>query len=132
MHSRKLISVVLCVMFGISFALVLALGVTAWLVPFGTGEYRRSPDDRYTAHAGNMTRGTLDGRRVRYIELKLVRNSDEATVWSEEIVTSGSASIPSYGDRSQRFIRWLPDSSSFQVPVQDGLVRKVPIPSETQ
>lgn len=55
-------------------AVVLLLAIAGWLwfAPTGTGEFRHSPDGRYTAHACNMSTGTVLGGRDWYIEVQVI------------------------------------------------------------
>jgi hypothetical protein len=104
--------------------------IYAWFAPFGTGEYRHSPNELYAVSAMNYNRGTFLLTRESYIELKLIRNADKSVVWSEEITYSDASQVPDYGDRRQKFITWLPDSSAFKVTVLEGQVKEVKVPTE--
>jgi hypothetical protein len=57
--------------------LLIAMGVLfmsewVWTRPDGVGEYRESPDGRWTAHVSELSRGTIWGGRRLYLELLLI------------------------------------------------------------
>ena len=100
-----------------------------WFGPSGTGEWKNSPDGRFTAHAGNMSRGTVFAGRVRYIELSVVENTTGHEVWRVRVQHAGDAKVPDYGDRSQEpFIRWARDSTSVTIPVEGDRQVTLPMP----
>jgi hypothetical protein len=111
----------------LSILLVSLTGVL-WFGPSGTGEYKESPDGRYTAHAAKMTRGTwLDGRR-EYLELEVIESSTQRVLWQVEYHPQ-PGDAPDYGDRSQRFITWTADSSSVRFPIGSDEQITLPVPS---
>lgn len=99
-----------------------------WFAPSGTGEFRHSPDGRYTAHAMNMSTGTLTSGRDRYIEVRVVEEASGREVWRVVHRHPSGADVPDYGSRAGRFITWASDSSAVAVPVAGGreLVLAVP------
>ena len=111
-------------------AVVLLVAAAGWLwfAPSGTGEFRHSPDGRYTAHAMNMSTGTLLGGRDRYIKVRVVEESSGREVWRVVRRHPAGADVPDYGSRAERFITWAADSSAVTVPVAGGreLVLAVP------
>ncbi len=108
--------------------LILGFAGNLWFSPSGTGEYRRSPDGRFTAHAFNMTRGTFISGRVAYIELLVIESTSEREIWRTHYFHHAD-DVPSYGDRSQApFIRWAADSSSVVIPVGGGRQITIPLP----
>ena len=112
-------------------SLVIVLGLAGWLwfsSPFGTGEYRHSPDGRYTAHASNLSCGTIRGEREWYIEIRVVEELSGLDVWKIIQSHSSGAEVPDYGNRERKFIVWSADSGSVTVPVANGkeLVLAVP------
>ena len=114
----------------VRLAVVLSLAVVSWLwsIPTGTGEFRDSPDGRYTAHAMNMSARTLLGGWERYIEMRVTEASSGAEVWRVVHRHPAGADVPDYGLRGMQFITWAADSSAVTVPVAGGreLVLAVP------
>jgi hypothetical protein len=112
------------------FAVVLLVAVAGWLWfgPSGTGEFRHSPDGRYTAHASNLSAGTLTGGRDWYIEVRVVEQASGREVWRVVHRHPAGADVPDYGSRAGRFITWAADSSAVTVPDAGGreLVLAVP------
>jgi hypothetical protein len=102
---------------GLIVATVVLVAGQVWFSPSGTGEYAHSPDDRYTAHASNLRRGTWLHGRVSYIEIKIVEKLTDNTVWKAERYPLSNELPPQYGDRRKKFIVWAPDSHSVTVPV---------------
>jgi hypothetical protein len=104
--------------FGTSLGGVVLLGLLAklWFSPMGSGEYRESPNQRYTVHASNLNQGTLSGREF-YLEITVIENASGKTIKKIIYPYEPSASVPNYGDRSQQFIQSAQDSNSFTVPV---------------
>ena len=112
------------VAFGILLTAALAW---LWFVPSGTGEFLTSPDGRFTARASNLSRGTLTGRRDRYVQVQVSENASGRELWRVVRRPPGT-SVPGYGNRDERFITWAGDSSSVTVPLGSGrrLVLEVP------
>ncbi|HZZ80528.1 MAG TPA: hypothetical protein VFE62_18640 [Gemmataceae bacterium] len=103
------------------FSLVIALASAWWFLPFGTGEYRISPDGRYEARAENVNQGTLFRGRVDYIRLTVLESGTNREIWRAYYFHEPEAKIPDYADRSQKpFITWAPNSSSVSIPVENG------------
>jgi hypothetical protein len=113
---------------GASLVLLAALGAWLWFAPCGTGEYRHSPDGRFTAEVWNLTAGTLLYGHQSYIEVRVVDAGSGQEVWRVVCWHAPEAEVPDYGDRGQRFIRWAANSSSVTIPVDGGkqLVLAVP------
>ena len=112
-------------------AAVVLLAVAAgwlWFGPTGFGEFRHSQDGRYTAHAMNMSIGTLTGGRDWYIEVRVVEQASGREVWRVVHRHPAGADVPDYGSRAGRFVTWAADSSAVRVPVAGGreLVLAVP------
>ena len=98
-----------------------------WFGPCGTGEFRHSPDGRFTAHAMNMTTGTITGGRERHIKIRVVEDSSGREVWRIVQGYTAEADVPDYGTRGKRSIAWATDSSSVTVPVADGRELVLPV-----
>ncbi|MDB5311321.1 MAG: hypothetical protein JWO38_5523 [Gemmataceae bacterium] len=90
-----------------------------WFGPTGTGEFRHSPDGRYTAHASNMSAATVLGGRDRYIEVRVVEESSGREVRRVVHRNPAGADVPDYGSRAGQFITWAEDSS-VTIPVAAG------------
>ena len=105
---------------------MIVFAAAMWFLPCGTAEYGNSPDGRFTAHASNLSRGTMFSGRVQYVELLVVESATEREVWRVHFRHQGSAKVPDFGDRSQKFIKWTQDSSSVTIPV--GVERQVTLP----
>jgi hypothetical protein len=109
---------------------VLRITAAAWLwfSPSGSGEFRDSPDFRYTAHAYNMSSGTITGGRKTYIEIRVVEKDSGRELWRVFHRPPVGADAPDYGSRGMRFVIWAGDSSRVTVPVAGGreLVLAVP------
>ena len=108
-------------------AILVVVAGWLWFFPSGTGEFRHSPDGRFTAHATNMTTGTITGGRDRYIKIRVVEDSSGREVWRIVQGHTAEADVPDYGTRGKRFIAWAPDSSSVTVPVADGRELALPV-----
>ena len=91
-------------------ALPVSFAGCVWFTPAGIGEYRHSPDERYTAHAFNMSTGTLLGGRDKYIEIRVVEESTGRVVWRIVHRHQAGANVPDYGSRVKPFIIWASDS----------------------
>ena len=118
------------VVVGLFSAVVLAW---LWFVPSGSGEFRVSPDGRFTAHASNLSRGSLTGGRDQYLQVWVTengagRNGFEQEVWRVVRRHPSGTDVPVFETRDERFITWAPDSSSVAVPLGGGhrLVLEVP------
>ena len=98
-----------------------------WLQPTGAGEYRDSPDGLWRAHVFGLSRGTFLGSRHRYVELRIERLADGSTMWRQQLPHTSADTVPSYGDRSRRFISWAADSSQFTVGTTNGAAVTVPV-----
>ena len=116
---------------GVALVLMLLVGGWYWLTPKGTGEFRTSPDGRFTARASNMSTASPFGSPRRYIKIEVVEASSGREVW--RIVHRFSAEadltdVPDYGSQAEKFLLWSADSSSVTVPVDGGrrLVLNVP------
>ena len=112
----------------VAFLLILTVLSSLWFGPSGTGEFRNSPNGRYTAHASNMSTGTLTGGRDWFIEITVVEESSGREVWRIVRRHQAEAEVPEYGNRAGRYVTWAPDSSTVTVPIEAGqsLVLNVP------
>jgi hypothetical protein len=70
--SRRTVIRLAVVVAALLVVLPAALAAWLWFAPSGSGEFRNSPDGRFTAHASNMSVGTLTGGRDHYIEVRIV------------------------------------------------------------
>lgn len=110
---------------------LLTLSLRFWFKsPLGTGEYRESPDGRYTAHASNMSDGTLGGNRPEYIKISVEETSSSRDIWRIVLNYTGGVDRPEYGMRGIKFILWADDSTSVTVPVFDGQKLVLPVPQQ--
>ena len=111
-------------------AVVLLTAAAGWLwfMPTGSGELEHSPNGRYTAHAHNLSTGTLLGGRDWYIQVRVVEEASGAEVWRVVHRHPAGADVTDYGSRARRFITWAADSATVTVPVTGGreLVLVVP------
>lgn len=106
--------------------IVASCAIAIWCNPSGTGEYRKSPNDKFIAHASNMSRGTWWGSRIKYIDLRVEALATHQTLWQAEYQYSNPVGLPDYGSRQQHFITWAADSSAVTIPI--GLDRQITLP----
>jgi hypothetical protein len=99
-----------------------------WSGPLDTGEFRDSPNDRFTAAAMNRSHLTWRGQRERYLEVTIVEKTSQRSVWRATYHHLKTANVPDYGRRGKRFIMWADDSTSVTVPIQDGRQLVLAIP----
>jgi hypothetical protein len=99
-----------------------------WFGASGAGEFRSSPDGRFTAHAMNMSTGTFSGGRHHYIEVRVVEETSRVEVWRVIRHHAHGVDVPDYGNRGRRFITWAADSSAVTVPVVGGRELVLPVP----
>lgn len=109
----------------IGFCLLLASGYI-YTQPFGTGEYRDSPNGRYQASADSLQRNTLAGQRIKYLKFSIHR--DRTLVWEAIYHPESSDLWIDFGDRRFQFITWDESSSAatFQLANQRSLTIPVP------
>lgn len=112
-------------------ALTLAVALWLWTRPNGPGEYRTSPDGKWTAHASNLSRGTIGGDRVYYLEVRLVNASSGFQLAKHELPYNSTDKTLDYGDRSQAFITWATNSSQFTVGTTNGATLVVKVPDKS-
>ncbi len=125
MKSRTAVTRICCPSAIALIASSLLLLMWLWFQPDGTGEYRTSPDGRYTASVGNYVRDTLHGRES-YVEMTVEEVATKSTVWRIEYAAR-KGEAPDYGDRSHApFISWAADSSTVAFPV--GRDRDIVVP----
>jgi len=112
----------------LAVVLLIALAGWAWFAPSGAGEFRHSPDGQFTAHAMNMSAGTLTGGWDHYNEVRVVEEGSGREVWRLVRRYPPGADVPDYRSRAGRLITWATDSSSVAVPIGGGqqLVLAVP------
>ncbi|CAN5872304.1 hypothetical protein BH24DEI2_BH24DEI2_15010 [soil metagenome] len=103
--------------FGALLAVALAW---LWFVPSGSGEFQVSPDARFTAHASNLSRGTLTGGRNQYVQVWVTENGSGREVWRVVRRPPAGTEVPVFENRDERFITWAADSSSVAVPLDGG------------
>jgi hypothetical protein len=99
-----------------------------WSGPLDTGEFRDSPNDRFTAYATNRSHLNWRGQREWYLEVTVVEKTSQRSVWRATYHHLKAANVPDYGRRGERFIMWAADSASVTVPVQDGRQLVLAIP----
>jgi hypothetical protein len=112
-------------------ALTLAVVIWLWTRPNGPGEYRTSPDGKWTAHASNLSRGTIRGDRISYLEIRLVNASSGVQLARHEVRYGRHDQAPDYGDRSQTFITWATNSTHFTVGTTNGATLVVKAPNKS-
>lgn len=117
----------MAVAIGLAVAL-LGIALWCWFAPSGTGESRLSPDGRYEAHADNLRRGTVTGRREQYAEIRVTEVATGREVWRVVHRHHPEAAVPEYGSRGMRFIVWAEDSSAVTVPVAGGRTLSFHVP----
>lgn len=91
-----------------------------WFYPIGTGEYRLSPDRRFTAHAKNMSFGTISGERRYYLRITVVDHSTDREVWRIVYEHPVGADVPDFGRRDKRYVTWSADSRTVTMPGVGG------------
>jgi hypothetical protein len=102
--------------------------VVLWTSPSGMGDYRVSPNGKYTAHAMNMSTGAFLGKPSRYIEISVEETSTHREIWRIIHHPSDNAKVPDYGIRGIKFVEWAADSGSVTIPIasDDKLVLSIP------
>jgi hypothetical protein len=75
-----------------------------------------------------MNCGTWFKRRVHYIEVSVVEAATQRTVWRVQFHHGAGVQIPDYASRSQKFIRWFPDSSAVTIPLGSEKQVTLPVP----
>ncbi|MGL6076417.1 MAG: hypothetical protein ACRC8S_19870 [Fimbriiglobus sp.] len=88
-----------------------------WFSPVRAGEFRESPDDRYKAHAMNVTQSRLLGGEDHWIEIQVVEQATGRVIWQIVHPHPPEADFIPYYARDMKFIKWAADSSSVTIPI---------------
>ena len=95
----------------------------------GTGEYKASPDGKYTAHLSGMRDRSLFSGTRHYVEIKIEENATGRLVWTAEYEPPAGTVLIDYADRSRQFIQWDPSSRQVDLPLDpNGTVVSIPVP----
>jgi hypothetical protein len=100
-----------------------------WFAPSGEGEYGDSPNARVRAHMSILSRGTIFGTRIEYLEVRVVDSIGGETILTADYYEFPGAERPNFSNRHTRSIAWAPDSSSvtFQLGGKHQVTFPIPI-----
>jgi hypothetical protein len=99
-----------------------------WFAPSGGGEYRTSPNGRFTAYASNLSRSMPVAAGEAYIELRVEDDSTGKEIWRVTKRPTAGAKTPDYRNGGNNLIVWAEDSSSVTIPVGNGQAMTLPVP----
>jgi hypothetical protein len=103
------------------------LGISAWLSPWGAGEYAESPDGRFVAYASNMHQNRLLSEPLTYIQLTVREKQSGREVWRADYYADHQAA--DYTRRgADRLLRWAADGRSVLLPLGEGREIRVSTP----
>lgn len=111
--------------------LLLVSGYALYTAPFGSGEYRTSPDDRYCAHATSYSQRRLFAATKNYqdyyIEAQTCEQAASQTIWQVRYYPSHDQPLD-YGMRDIRLITWASDSESVTFMLDAKRLLTIPVP----
>lgn len=102
----------------------------AWTMPSGVGEYRSSPDGKWTAYIDHLNRGTYFGRED-YLQLRIRRTSDERAILECKVLLLDGDTAPTLAERSRRHIEWSPNSTDVTFTLANERTQTFELPGPT-
>jgi hypothetical protein len=114
---------------GAVIAAMVLVGIACglWFAPIGSGEYKTSPDGRYTAEVSNETCGTWLHGRMQYVRVDVTESSSGRALFGLDYFPAKGVVVPDYEDREQKYIQWQPDSSAVAIPIDSGKSIVLPV-----